>query len=116
MKRAWLLSIAGVSCCPSPKPATIAESTPPVADAAVAVEPGFDPPLPALRLPRHFLPKTVTARVAIDPASPTFDGEVSIEGTLDKRSAVIWLHASGLEITSATAGSASLTATPHGEF
>jgi alanyl aminopeptidase len=116
MKRAWLLSIAVASCCPSPKPATIAAPTPPVVDAAVAEEPAFDPPLPELRLPRHFLPKTVTARVAIDPASPTFDGEVAIAGTLDKRSAVIWLHASGLEITSATAGSASLTATPHGEF
>ncbi|HEY1552143.1 MAG TPA: M1 family metallopeptidase [Kofleriaceae bacterium] len=116
MKRAWLLSIAVASCCPSPKPATIATTTSPVADAAVAAEPAFDPPLPTLRLPRHFLPKHVTARVAIDPAQPAFDGEVAIEGTLDKRSAVIWLHANELEITSATAGSASLTATSHGEF
>src|ERR1700733_8570214 len=116
MKRAWLLSIAVASCCPSPKPATVATPAPPAEDAAVAVEPAFDPPLPSLRLPRHFLPSHVTARVAIDPASPTFDGEVAIDGKLDKRSAVIWLHANGLEITSASAGSASLTATPHGEF
>jgi alanyl aminopeptidase len=118
MKRAclFLLSIAVASCCPSPKPATIASPTTAVADAAVAAEAAFDPPLPVLRLPRHFLPKSVTARVAIDPAQPTFDGEVAIEGALDKRSAVIWLHASQLEITSATAGSASLTATLHGEF
>ncbi|HEX4455897.1 MAG TPA: M1 family metallopeptidase [Kofleriaceae bacterium] len=116
MKCALAATIALASCCPSPKPATVATPTPPAVDAAVAALPAFDPPLPELRLPRHFMPSHVTARVAIDPAQPTFDGEVSIDGKLDKRSAVIWLHANGLTITSASAGSASLTATPHGEF
>ena len=53
--------------------------------ATIADAPAFDPPLPTLRLPRHFMPTHYTARLAVDPAQPTFDGEISIDGTLDRR-------------------------------
>ncbi len=66
-------------------------------------EPSFDPPLPTLRLPRNFMPTKYTARLAIDPAKPTFDGEIAIDGTLDRRSSAIWLSGKHLTIQSAHA-------------
>jgi cytosol alanyl aminopeptidase len=123
MKRAcsWLVSIALAGCCPSPTAKTIAVTLPPAPDAAVAAaEPAFDPPMPTLRLPRHFAPIRVNARLAVDPAQPTFDGEIAIDGTLDKRSAVIWLYGGALTIASATAShgttTVALTAKSHGDL
>ncbi len=68
-----------------------------------AAEPVFDPPQPALRLPTHFLPTRYAARLAVDPAQSTFTGEIAITGTLDRRSAVIWLHGKQLHVQRATA-------------
>src|ERR1700690_2887980 len=65
MRHAWLALLAiGGGHAPS-------KGAPPP---PVGVEPAFDPPQPALRLPRHFLPTRYIARVAIDPAQPMFDG------------------------------------------
>jgi alanyl aminopeptidase len=112
MRRAWLVVMA-IGC--GHAPSKLPPPPPPV-----AVEPAFDPPQPVLRLPRHFLPTRYTARVAIDPAQPTFDGEVSIEGSLDRRAAVIWLHAEHLDIASAKANDGTrdvtLAATLHGDL
>jgi alanyl aminopeptidase len=101
MKRAWLVVVAfgcGSSSSQVPPPGPPDRAVPPPAEAAA-----FDPPAPALRLPRHFMPTRYTARLAVDPAKPTFEGAISIDGTLDRRSAVIWLHGKHLTISSAKA-------------
>ncbi|HEY3801176.1 MAG TPA: M1 family metallopeptidase [Kofleriaceae bacterium] len=124
MKHAcWLVAaLAAASGCSSPtaKPAVApAPATPPPVT-TTSSEPALDPPVPTLRLPRYFMPAHVTARLAVDPAQPTFDGEVSIDGTLDKRAAVIWMHGGALAISNATAtngsGTVTLAAQPAGEF
>jgi len=115
-------ALVAASCCSSPavKPAVVA---PPAAAASTApppAAPAFDPPLPTLRLPRHFAPTRITARLTIDPAQPRFDGEIAIDGTLERRSAAIWMHANQLEIAHASATSGDktvpLATTLHGEF
>src|SRR5450432_2876060 len=109
MKRAWLLAIA-IGCGSSHIMPERGLMAPRKLDAA------FDPGVPALRLPRHFLPTRYVARLAIDPAKPTFDGAISIEGALDRRSAAIWLHADHLDITSAKASEVTLAVTLHGDM
>jgi alanyl aminopeptidase len=110
-----VLGVCG--CGPSSTAPTAGESMrrAPPAEAAA-----FDPPLPTLRLPRHFTPAHYTARLAIDPAKPTFDADIAIDGTLDRRSAVIWLNGEHLNVTSAIATNGatnvSIAVTPRGEF
>ncbi|HEY6039599.1 MAG TPA: hypothetical protein VIV58_35205, partial [Kofleriaceae bacterium] len=93
--RAWGV-LAVVACGSTATPTAYA---PPPA----AIEPAFDPPAPALRLPRHFAPTHYTARLAIDPSKPTFAGEIAIDGMLDRRTATIWLHGKHLEVARAVA-------------
>ncbi|MBL8623407.1 MAG: ERAP1-like C-terminal domain-containing protein [Myxococcales bacterium] len=69
----------------------------------VAEPPPLAPPQPTLRLPTNFVPTGYQARLAIDPAAPTFDGEIAIAGTIAARSTVVWLHGRGLEVTAAVA-------------
>ncbi|HET9993086.1 MAG TPA: M1 family metallopeptidase, partial [Kofleriaceae bacterium] len=113
MKRAWWVLVA-VSCGSTPAPATHAPPPPP------AIEAAFDPPPPALRLPRHFTPQRYIARLAVDPGKPTFAGEIAIEGMLDRRTAMIWMHGKHLEIARAVAsdGKREVTLTPseQGEY
>lgn len=71
--------------------------------ALVAEPPPLAPPQPTLRLPTNFVPTGYEARLAIDPAAPTFDGEIAIAGTIAARSTVVWLHGRGLEVTAAVA-------------
>lgn len=59
--------------------------------------------MPTLRLARNFTPVRYTARLALDPAQPTFAGEIAIQGTLDQAASVIWLHGRDLAIDSARA-------------
>ncbi|MEP6863321.1 MAG: M1 family metallopeptidase [Deltaproteobacteria bacterium] len=105
MKRAWLVMVAiSCGCGSSQAPVQPAPTRPPADNPAPPAEAAaFDPPAPTLRLPRHFTPTRYTARLAVDPALPTFDGAIEIEGNLDRRSAVIWLHAKQLAISSAKA-------------
>jgi len=74
---------------------------PPVMPAPEA--PAFDPPAPALRLPTHFVPASYAARLVVDPASPTFTGDIAITGELSQRSPVIWLHGRDLVLGEAHA-------------
>ncbi|HEY0255692.1 MAG TPA: hypothetical protein VGC41_29385, partial [Kofleriaceae bacterium] len=114
MKRALLAVIILGACGGSKSPATstVTQQTPP----APAGGDAFDPPKPTLRLPRHFLPSHVTARVAADPAKPEFAGEVAIDGELDKRAAVIWLHAKDLKISDASATDGKRTVPLHAKL
>src|SRR5580704_2513940 len=99
----WLVAIAVASCCPSQanKPVAVVPQVPP--SAPPPAEPAIDPPLPTLRLPRNFTPESYAAELAVDPAKPDFTGEIAIDGTLDQRSAVIWLNGKNLEIDKASA-------------
>jgi alanyl aminopeptidase len=113
MQRAWLVAIAiGCGSSHMPERGLRVQRKPDVA--------AFDPGVPELRLPRHFLPTRYIARLAIDPAKPTFDGAISIEGALDRRSAAIWLHGEHLDIASAKASDGArevtLAVTPHGDM
>jgi alanyl aminopeptidase len=95
MSRALLLVV--VVGCSSARPPDPRVTSPPAAVAATPM------PMPTLRLPRTFTPVRYTARLALDPAQPTFAGEIAIEGTLDEAAWVIWLHGRGLEIEAARA-------------
>ncbi len=106
MKRAWIVMIA--VGCGSPQVQEVSRQPPPP---VVTEAPAYDPPAPTLRLPRHFTPTRYAARLAIDPAKPTFEGDITIDGNLDRRSSVIWLHGKDLHITSAKATNTSAKAT-----
>lgn len=92
-------------CCGSP--AHIATSPAPVVDTSrtPASPPGavVEPPEPALRLPRTFLPARYAAHLSIDPGKDRFAGSIAITGNLSERSSVIWLHGWHLEIEKAVA-------------
>jgi aminopeptidase N len=100
-----LAAIALASCGPKTPAVTVPAPPAKVADTPPPVKapPALDPAQPALRLPRNFLPKEYTARLAIDPAKAGFDGTIAITGTISERSAAIWLHGRGLDITKAMA-------------
>jgi alanyl aminopeptidase len=117
----WLLVAIALVACSSPA-TPVSPSSPAVArqpDAPGSVDRGLEPPAPALRLPRNFLPASYAATLAIDPAKSGFDGAIAITGTLSQRSSVIWLHGHQLTIKRAVAtrggSEVQLTATPHGD-
>jgi alanyl aminopeptidase len=127
MKRLLALAV-GVGCvigCPAPQaPAVVApvQPTPPPVIAPLPVSPLPVAPgdeMPKLRLPRLFAPTGYAARLAIDPAKPTFDGQLAITGELWTASSVIWLHARHLTVKRAvitgTALPIELHATPRGD-
>jgi alanyl aminopeptidase len=83
---------------------------------------GVDASVPALRLPKTFVPTSYRARLAIDPSRTTFEGAIAIEGELREPTTLLWLHGRHLVIhrAQAAAGVASgsgvaLTVTPRGE-
>lgn len=123
MTRAEVLAIVTLAACSS-GPASSRSPAPsgPTATSVepAAPEPAFEPARPTLRLPFQFTPTRYTAQLAVDPAKPTFDGKVSIEGTLAQRSAVIWLHGKHLAVSRATATDGtrevSLAVTPHDDL
>lgn len=104
-------------------PAALKETPAPLA----VVEPPA--PLPNLRLPRNFTPMSYSAMLEIDPPphSPTgsadnrstFDGVMTIAGTVEERSSVIWLHGRHIAVHRAAAWHGSshiaLRATPRGD-
>ena len=94
MRHALVLMVA-VGCGSARAPASL----PPPAPTAAVVE----APMPTLRLARTFTPIRYTARLVLDPAKPTFTGELAIDGTLDETAPVIWLHGRGLTFDSANA-------------
>ncbi len=126
MKRRALIVVVVVAACGSGHGArgpagTGGESPPsraPGETGATAVT--ADPPVPTLKLPTNFVPSSYAARLAIDPALPTLHGHVEITGSVRQRSAVIWLNAKELHVTSASvrrAGTAGVTlvAAQHGD-
>ena len=123
MKRAlWLLSVLVVVACtstqqpppvvPTPAPVIAAPTQDLVHVVPVPAAPGDS--IPTLRLPRLFSPTGYTARLAIDPAKPTFEGDIQIAGTITTATSVIWLHGYQLAVKKATAtGSAGVAIELH---
>ena len=116
--------LAVLAACPAAVPPPAAP-TPPVrpvpvvaAPPAPAPAPAGDEP-PALRLPRAFVPSAYSAKLAIDPNKPTFEGAIAIDGTIGAATSVIWLHGYHLAIHAATASrggaTVALAVTPRGE-
>lgn len=106
MVRLSLLVAAGLSLQCTPKPgATVPPSPGPGAPKTTPTAPPATAPVAAtqVRLPRTFLPSQYTARLAIDPELPTFDGAIQIAGQLRERTDTIWLHGYHLTIRKATA-------------
>ncbi len=89
---------------PAPAPAaasTAAPAAPAAASTAAPAAPALDPPQPALRLPRNFVPTGYRARLAIDPARDDFAGAIQIDGEVRERSKGFWLHGRGLKVSAA---------------
>ena len=59
---------------------------------------------PRLRLPGDVRPVRQSVELALDPAAERYTGAVEIELRIERRAAVVWLNATGLEITSASLG------------
>lgn len=97
--RAWpLLAAASLiaallvpGCRTAPPPS---EALPPAASAP-------DEPAPTLRLDERARPVSYDLRLAIDPAQPTFDGDLAIELDVRRPSRVLWLNGRSLEVESA---------------
>lgn len=61
----------------------------------------YDPP--KLRLPDGVRPLSYTAELRLTPGQDPFTGRIAIDIDVQRETPVIWLHANGLEITSARA-------------
>src|SRR3954467_8590842 len=100
MTRSIFAFAAVLIACGPPKPSVTVPA--PVVVEAPRVEPpkvtALEPPQPALRLPRNFVPTQYTARLAIDPGKNGFDGTIQIAGTVAERPSVLWLHGRHLTI------------------
>ncbi|HEX3759088.1 MAG TPA: M1 family aminopeptidase, partial [Kofleriaceae bacterium] len=101
----WMISLCVVAACGStPRPGPDRASPSPTATTTAApapAGPALDPPQPALRLPRNFVPTGYRARLAIDPARDGFTGAIEIDGEVRERSKGFWLHGRGLKVASA---------------
>jgi alanyl aminopeptidase len=84
-----------------PAPAPAGPAAPATGSTAATAAPALDPPQPALRLPRNFVPTAYRARLAIDPAHDGFAGAIEIEGEVRERSKGFWLHGRGLKVSAA---------------
>jgi cytosol alanyl aminopeptidase len=69
---------------------------------APAPGPSFWPAPPGLRLPEGVTPLAYDVRLEVNPDDPVFRGHVEITTQLAARTDVIWLHAVGLALTSAS--------------
>ena len=119
MRRSLVLVLVAVGFAPPPAPVAprpvVAATPAPIAAPAT----GAVPAVPALRLPRTFLPTSYAARLEIDPAKDGFEGAIAITGVIDHPSSVLWLHGRDLVIHRASATrereEVALTVTPYGE-
>jgi alanyl aminopeptidase len=110
MRCCWplLLVLVGAGC---------AGASAPPAPVPVSEEPAP----PALRLPKTFVPTAYEAKLAIDPARPTFEGSIDVHGDVTEPASLLWLHGRHLAVRRAEARPASggrpvpLTITPRGE-
>ncbi|MBK9033001.1 MAG: ERAP1-like C-terminal domain-containing protein [Myxococcales bacterium] len=91
--------LAVAACAPRPPPPPPTRASPPPAAPTAAVLPT---PPPGLRLPAGVAPTGYLLTLAVDPARPSFTGEVAIELAVAAPTDVVWLHAAELTIDDAT--------------
>jgi len=104
--------------CPAKAPQS--RSTPPHVVPTKPVVTNTETQVPALRLPRFFVPSGYAATLVIDPAQTTFSGVIAITGDIAQRAPLVWLHGYELQIKRATATSKAganvpLSVIPHGD-
>ena len=58
---------------------------------------------PALRLPSRLAVAGYDAHLALDPAKPTFAGDITITGDITEKTAVLWLHGRHFKVSRAAA-------------
>src|SRR4051812_16762918 len=102
-----LLAIAVGACCPpqaaAPQPPVVI--TPPKPDAApVATGAQPDPAPPALRLPTDVVAVRCALDLTIVPDQPRFAGSIAIDARVVEPTRVVWLNATGLDVTTASLG------------
>lgn len=104
MKRAsiGLLGIALLASCagPPPDPGPSVPGPPPALSASTQTDLSLDPP--KLRLPGDAAPVRYEVEMTLDPALPTFSGSVAVQLEARRATRVVWLHAQGLMIKSAS--------------
>jgi cytosol alanyl aminopeptidase len=88
--------IALLLLCACGSPATKGGSAGPSAPAEA-------PLVKLVRLPRTFVPSSISARLGIDPGQSGFTGSIEISGQLHQATSQLWLHARGLTVRSAVA-------------
>ena len=69
-----------------------------VVPAAVVAAMGRDPGPPTFRLPATAVPESYDLRLAIDPRSPDFAGEIAIDVRIGRATDVLWLNATAISI------------------
>lgn len=102
------LFFALVGCAEEPK-APLVSPLPSATSDATAATTGATPAPPALRLPDTIRPLKNAAKLTIDPAKDTFDGEMTLDVELLAEAAVIWLNQDGLTLARATVDSGGKT-------
>ena len=100
LRLAWLLVF--FACGPEPRPVEPKKQAPPVDAAVGEAEPRPEPVAPGLRLPTTVAPTAYAVKLELDANKETFAGEIRIDVAVDEATDVVWLHASDLEIATAT--------------
>ncbi len=106
MRVSLVLAAVALAGCPAPKstaPTIVVVKTPIETPPPPVIPPALEPPQPALRLPKNFVPTGYRARLDVDPAKPGFAGRIAITGNVAERSSVIWLHGHHLAMKTAWA-------------
>jgi aminopeptidase N len=88
-------ALLGAAGCAQPERAR----TVPAAAPTPAPAPAADAPPPGLRLPRTVLPTHEALELHLEPRRPSYRGHARIDVTVAAPTAVVWLHAEGLEIS-----------------
>ena len=89
---ALLLAVGLASACRTAPPVT----TTPAAPVVAGVE-----PVPNLRLDDRAVPLSYDLRLTIDPAQPSYEGEVAIDLDVRRPTRILWINARGPEIRDA---------------
>ncbi|MBP6849748.1 MAG: M1 family peptidase, partial [Kofleriaceae bacterium] len=101
-RAAWAIALTTLALACTPPRAAPPRPSPAPAPVDAGVD-GPAPPTPPadLRSPPGVGPRGYQLTLAIDPARPTFDGEVAIALAVTTPTPVVWLHADALTIDAA---------------
>ena len=98
-RAAWAIALTSLTLACGPRPAAPPHAA--LAPGATDAAPLAPTPPADLRSPPGVAPRGYQLTLAIDPARPTFDGEVAIALAVAAPTPVVWLHADALTIDAA---------------